>query len=65
MVQYMQAGGSRLAASAEAEAQQYLDERGFEDRQVRAWGDTNSERNLALPRVGAGRSAGVPRWTTM
>ena len=25
------------------EAQNYLDERGFKDRQVRAWGDTNSE----------------------
>lgn len=33
----------RLAAWWEAEAQDYLDERGFKDRQVRAWGDTNSE----------------------
>lgn len=38
----------RLAAWWEAEAQQYLEERGYKDRQVRAW---------ALPRVGGRRQA--------
>lgn len=33
----------RLSAWWEVEAQDYLEERGFKDRQVRAWGDTNSE----------------------
>ena len=35
--------GDRLAAWWEAEAQAYLDECGFKDRQVRAWGETNEE----------------------
>ena len=35
--------GDRLSSWWEAEAQDYLQARGFKDRQVRSWGDTNSE----------------------